>query len=138
VPVVAAFVQLHGKLLLARNAKWPVGIQSVISGYLEKGETPEQAVRRELQEETALLPQRVDFLGMYISYELNQLLLVYVIDAEGAVQLSEELAEYILLSPQQLTPQIFGCSPRVKEWQQMPLGLGPAIKDYLQVFHNIE
>lgn len=138
VPVVVAFVQLEGKLLLARNAKWPPGIQSVISGYLEKGETPEQAVIRELSEETALRPKRVDFLGLYISYELNQLLLAYVIDAEGTVQLSDELVDYTLFQADELTPQIFGCSPRVKDWLKMPLGLGPAIKKYLQVFHNIE
>jgi NADH pyrophosphatase NudC (nudix superfamily) len=39
-PVVAAIVELDGKILLARNAAWPEGMFALITGFLENGETP--------------------------------------------------------------------------------------------------
>jgi len=135
VPVVAAIVRWQGKLLLARNSKWPQGVKSIISGYLEKGESPEAAVVRELEEETALTAQQVLLLGLYMCYPLNQVLMIYVIDAKGVIRLNSELAEYQLVSPEQITPRHFGCQPTVQSWHEMGMGVGPAMHDYLQTFH---
>jgi NADH pyrophosphatase NudC (nudix superfamily) len=44
VPVVAALIEYQGKIVLARNAQWPEGMFSLVTGYLEKHETPEDAV----------------------------------------------------------------------------------------------
>lgn len=138
VPVVAAIVRLQNKLLLARNAKWPHGIQSIISGYLEKGEAPQIAVVRELKEETGLAAERVTLLGLYMCHELNQVLMIYVIDAKGQIQLGPELVEYSLVTPEDIDPQVFGCRAEIESWQQMGMGVGPAMRDYLQIFHNID
>lgn len=51
VPVVAALIEYQGKIVLARNAQWPKGMFSLVTGYLEKNETPENAVIREIKEE---------------------------------------------------------------------------------------
>lgn len=42
VPVVAALVQYHGEVVLARNSQWPEGMFSLVTGYLERNETPEE------------------------------------------------------------------------------------------------
>lgn len=46
-PVVAASVEYEGWIVLARNAPWPHGMFSLVTGFLEKAESPEQAVVRE-------------------------------------------------------------------------------------------
>ena len=40
--------------LLGRNARFPGGLYSAFAGFIEPGETMEEAVRRELQEEASL------------------------------------------------------------------------------------
>ena len=45
-PVVAAIVEIDGKILLARNAAWPEGAFALITGFLERGETPEDGIAR--------------------------------------------------------------------------------------------
>jgi NAD+ diphosphatase len=45
----------HGdKVLLARQASWAPGMQSVLAGFVELGETLEDSVRREVHEEVGL------------------------------------------------------------------------------------
>lgn len=41
-PVVMALVQLDDHFIIARNVQWPEGMFSVIAGFLERGETPDQ------------------------------------------------------------------------------------------------
>lgn len=57
VPCVGALVtDGEGRLLVVRRGRPPgVGLWSVPGGRVEPGETDEQAVRREVQEETGLL-----------------------------------------------------------------------------------
>ncbi len=40
-PVVAALVEVEGRILLARNAAWPEKTFALITGFMERGETPE-------------------------------------------------------------------------------------------------
>lgn len=52
----------HGDLvLLGRQPAWPEGRYSVIAGFVEPGESLEDAVRREVAEETRLALERVDY-----------------------------------------------------------------------------
>lgn len=64
-PVVAAIVEIDGKILLARNAAWPEGAFALITGFLERGETPEDGIAREVLEETALTAEQVSLVGVY-------------------------------------------------------------------------
>ncbi len=109
VPVVAALVELDGIYIIARNSEWPEGLFSVIAGYLEKGETPEQAVLRECEEELGLTATVADYIGNYSFFEKNQLILAYHVSASGNIEINDELAEVKLLSRLEL--QEYNFSP---------------------------
>jgi NAD+ diphosphatase len=47
--------------LLGRQAAWPPGMMSALAGFLEPGETPEEAVRREVMEEVGVALQEVRY-----------------------------------------------------------------------------
>lgn len=49
--------------LLAHNARFPAGVFSALAGFVEIGETLEQAVAREVMEEISLPVERVDYLA---------------------------------------------------------------------------
>lgn len=52
---VAIMLAVHeGKCLLGRQAAWPAGMFSALAGFVEPGETIEEACARELQEEAGL------------------------------------------------------------------------------------
>ena len=54
-------------MLLARRAIEPsAGLWDVPGGFLDEGEHPEAAVRRELQEETGLTVEVDAFIGVYL------------------------------------------------------------------------
>ena len=51
------------RCLLARNALWPKGRMSVLAGFVEPGESVEQAVAREVFEEAAIIVGQIRYLG---------------------------------------------------------------------------
>jgi NAD+ diphosphatase len=53
-PVVIMAVRHKGKILLGRQASWPPGMFSALAGFMEPGETIEDAVRREVFEEAGI------------------------------------------------------------------------------------
>ena len=73
-PVVAAIVELDGKVVLTRSKGWPEKWHGLVAGFLEKGETPEDSVLREVKEELGLEGQIVDFVGYYSFTLRNQLI----------------------------------------------------------------
>jgi NAD+ diphosphatase len=42
------------KMLLGRQTKWPKGMYSCLAGFIEPGESFEDAVRREVMEEAGI------------------------------------------------------------------------------------
>lgn len=116
VPVVAAIIEYQGKVLLARNAAWPSGWFALITGFLERGETPEQCVLREVKEELNLDGEIVEFVGNYTYPEQNQLLVVFHVKATGEIVLNEELAEYQLLDHTEVRPWDMGTGPALRDW----------------------
>jgi NAD+ diphosphatase len=50
-------------LLLGRQDSWPAGRYSTLAGFLEPGETLEDAVRREVAEETGVVVDEVTYFG---------------------------------------------------------------------------
>jgi NADH pyrophosphatase NudC (nudix superfamily) len=101
-PVLAAIVECTdrgGQLLLARNAAWPGRMFALITGFMEAGETPEEGIRREVAEETALDVQALNLVGVYDFQRMNQVIIAYHAEARGEVRLSPELAEYKLFEP---------------------------------------
>lgn len=53
-PAVICLVERDGKALLARNANFPQGMYSCLAGFVEPGETLEEAVAREVTEEVGI------------------------------------------------------------------------------------
>jgi NAD+ diphosphatase len=51
------------RCLLARNAQWPPRRVSVLAGFVEPGESAEQAVAREVHEETSVIVSTVTYAG---------------------------------------------------------------------------
>ena len=66
-PVLAAIVEIDGKVLLARNAAWPPKMFALITGFMEAGESPEQGIAREVKEETNLDVLSCQIVGAYES-----------------------------------------------------------------------
>ena len=56
VPVVAALVELEGRIVLARNVAWPENAFGLVTGFLERDEAPAQGGARE---EINAMTQRV-------------------------------------------------------------------------------
>jgi len=61
-PVVIMLAQYGDKVLLGRNARFPPKRFSALAGFVEPGETIEEAVRREIMEEAGVRVGRVDYL----------------------------------------------------------------------------
>ena len=53
-PVVIMIAEFEGKALLGRQSRFPPGNYSALAGFLEPGESIEEAVRREIHEEAGL------------------------------------------------------------------------------------
>ncbi len=53
-PAIIVIVQSGDRCLLARQASWPPGRYSVIAGFVEPGESLEDAVKREVREEAGI------------------------------------------------------------------------------------
>ncbi len=62
-PVVIMLVTHGNRTLLGRSPGWPDGMYSCLAGFMEPGETIEDAVRRETHEETSVRVGRVAYLG---------------------------------------------------------------------------
>ncbi len=115
-PVVAAIIEYQGQVLLARNAKWPAGWFALVTGFLERGETPEQCVVREVKEELGLEGEIAGFVGNYSFLEQNQLLIVFHVVASGEITLDAELAEYKLQPHAEVEPWAMGTGPALRDW----------------------
>ncbi len=118
VPVVAAVVEHEGQIILARNVAWPPIFYALVTGFLEKGESPEVGVQREVEEELGLKPQAANFIGLYEFHRQNQLLIAYHVPATGTVRLNEELADCKHVAFE-----------KVQYW---PAGTGYAVRDWLR------
>lgn len=61
--VIVAILDPAGRLLLGRQPSWAPGRHSVFAGFVEMGESLEQAVHREMAEEVGLRLRDVTYLG---------------------------------------------------------------------------
>jgi NAD+ diphosphatase len=61
--VIMAVVDDDDRLLLGHQARWPARRFSTLAGFVEPGESLEQAVIREVREETSIAVDRMAYLG---------------------------------------------------------------------------
>jgi NAD+ diphosphatase len=60
-PVVIMSVEHEGRLLLGRRSGWPLHRYSVLAGFVSAGETTEEAVVREVREESGIVAREPKF-----------------------------------------------------------------------------
>ena len=119
VPVVGAIIEYGEKhVLLAHNTLWPPQWYALITGFLEAGEHPDEAVLREVKEETNLDAEMGSFVGHYTFRRMNQIIMIYHVKASGEIKLNEELDDYKLVP-----------FDEVKTW---PAGTGRGLRDFLR------
>ena len=116
VPIVAAIVEHEGEVILARNKDWPEKMFGLVTGFLEKDETPEYGVRREVKEELDLDATAAQLVGLYPFARRNELIIAYHVPAVGTVRLNEEIADYRRIAPEKLRPWDFGTGLAVADW----------------------
>lgn len=115
-PVVAAIVEHGENVILVRSKGWPAGMFGLVTGFLEAGETPEEGVLREVEEELGLEGEVASIVGFYSFFEMNQLILAFHVTARGAVVLGDELEEIKRVPTDKLRPWPFGTGDAVRDW----------------------
>jgi NAD+ diphosphatase len=60
-PAIIVLISDGERALLGRQASWPVGRYSTIAGFVEPGESLEDAVAREVFEETGVVVDRIEY-----------------------------------------------------------------------------
>jgi NADH pyrophosphatase NudC (nudix superfamily) len=123
VPVVAAIVEHQGKIILARNRDWPEKMFGLVTGFLEKGESPERGILREVKEELGLRSEIESLVGVYSFPQMNQLIVAYHVKSDGEITRGEEIAEIKHIPIEKLRPWEFGTGPAVKEWLDKRSGI---------------
>ena len=117
-PVVAALIEYGGKVLLARNRAWPEKMFERVTGFLERDETPRQAVEREVAEETSLATRTATLIGVYEFMRKNEVIIAYHVEADGEIRLGEELVGYRLIEPARLRPWPLGTGLAMADWMR--------------------
>jgi NADH pyrophosphatase NudC (nudix superfamily) len=118
-PVLAAVIELadrDGQLLLARNTAWPGKSFGLITGFMEAGESPQEGIAREVAEETSLMVDKLQLIGVYDFQRMNQVIIAYHALARGEISLSPELAEYRLFTPQKVRCWRAGTGYALADW----------------------
>lgn len=103
-PAVIVRVEKEGKILLARHVQRSQDFYTCLAGYIETGETAEQAVRREVREETGIEVTDVCYAGSQPWPYPNQLMLAFRAQwASGDLRLqATEIAEAHWFDPADL------------------------------------
>ncbi|MCT2531100.1 NAD(+) diphosphatase [SAR92 clade bacterium H921] len=80
-PCIIVLVTRGDQCLLARNPSWPANRFSALAGFLEAGETAEQALHREVFEEVGVEINNIRYFGSQSWPYPGQLMLGFIADA---------------------------------------------------------
>jgi len=102
-PAIIVLVRNQGRALLGRQPSWPPGRYSTIAGFVEPGESLEDAVRREVFEETGVTVGAVHYHSSQPWPFPSALMLGFIADGEGDVAPNDsELEDAGWFSPAQV------------------------------------
>lgn len=104
--------------MLVRSHGWPEDWYGLVTGFLEPGESPEDAILREVKEEIGIDARLERYLGAYPFAQINQIILAYHVMGEaGPIRLCEdELTDHKEVAIEKLRPWSRGTGPAVRDW----------------------
>jgi NAD+ diphosphatase len=79
-PAVMALVRRENEILLGRSPHFPPGMYSALAGFVEPGETLEQCVEREVEEEVGVRVSRIRYFASQPWPFPNSLMIAFVCD----------------------------------------------------------
>lgn len=118
-PVVAVIVEHEGTVVLARNKAWPRKFYGLITGFLERNESPQACAVREVKEELNLDAREPALVGVYEFAQMNQVIIAFHAQATGTIALNDELDDFRHVPLE-----------RCRVW---PAGTGFALRDWLRM-----
>jgi NAD+ diphosphatase len=90
-PAVIVAVTKENRILLARAYRFPVKIYSVIAGFVEPGETLEECIKREIEEEVGIQVKNIQYFGSQPWPFPNSLMIAFTAEyASGTLQIDDE------------------------------------------------
>lgn len=105
-PVAIAMVRDQtGHIVYTRNHNFPAGIWGLISGFVERGETTEEAAVREVEEETGLRVRVVRYIGSFVGHieNANNVYISYLCEPIGGQLRAGDDAEEVFMGPVDLS-----------------------------------
>ncbi|MDR1527950.1 MAG: NUDIX domain-containing protein [Dysgonamonadaceae bacterium] len=115
---VAAFItDKDGQLLVAKRAHEPAkGMLDLPGGFVDLQETGEEALKREIMEETGLLIDRLQYLFSlpniytYSGFDVHVLDLFYRCEIEdlSGLRAADDVAELFFIPVKEICPELFG------------------------------
>lgn len=113
--VAVAVIPVDGKLVLGRRGIEPrIGFWSLPGGYVNRGESVEAALVREVEEETCLRVEPEQLLSLYSEADNPVVLAAYVArPVGGSLRVGEEVTEVGLFEPTALPDLAFKNDERI-------------------------
>ena len=120
-PAVIMLVKKENKLLLGHNGRHPNGFYSVLAGFVDPGETLEEAVAREVKEEVGLDVKNITYFGSQPWPFPDSLMLGFICDyAGGEIVLEDEIEEAdwytVEQIPERVPPGSISIAGKLIEW----------------------
>ena len=117
-PAMIVAVEKNDQILLGRSSHFPPGIYSVLAGFVEPGESAEDAVIREVYEETRIVVDDVRYFGSQPWPFPNSLMLGFTaryVSGEIDTQFDDEIEDAKWCSVEDM-PNTFPGSISISQW----------------------
>jgi len=94
-PAIIVLIKNKGKILLARNASFPENKYSLVAGYIDIGESAEEAVKREVMEEVGLNIKNIKYDGSQSWPFSSSLMLGFHAECDGSDEIKVDGIEIV-------------------------------------------
>lgn len=107
-PAVIVLVERDGEMLLGRSPGWPDGVYSTLAGFVDPGETLEEAVHREILEEVGITVRNLRYFGSQPWPFPHSLMVAFLAEYEGGQITPDpvEIEDAGWFSPDKLPPRL--------------------------------